>query len=157
MENKIELLAHAEFLREHAGKILRYQTERDGDTFSAAFEFSIDGATCGDWHCDVTLMQRDGSKNAEARTLSDSVSIDVTGDVATLTVLSLPLVPFEILIRPYNRRGVTPQYNTYETAIATACAHHFQGADAIYPFNYMDGVDRAGNGVIDDGRIFLCV
>ncbi|MBR4873712.1 MAG: DNRLRE domain-containing protein, partial [Clostridia bacterium] len=101
MENKIELLEHAEFLREHAGKILRYQTEQDGDTFSATFEFSIDGATCRDWHCDVTLMRRDGSKNTEARMLSDSVSIDVAGDVATLMVSSLPLVPFEILIRPY--------------------------------------------------------
>ena len=64
----------------------------------------------------------------------------------------------EILIRPYNRRGVTPQCNTYETAIATACAHHFQGADAIYLFNYMDGADHTDNGVTDDGRdLSLCM
>lgn len=45
----------------------------------------------------------------------------------------------ELLIDAYNRRGRVLQYNTYETAIATACAHHFEGADAIYLFNYMDG------------------
>ena len=44
----------------------------------------------------------------------------------------------EILIDAYNRRGRKYHYNTFETAIATACAHHFQGADAIYLFNYMD-------------------
>ncbi len=44
----------------------------------------------------------------------------------------------EILINAYNRRGKPIRYNTLETAIATACAHHFQGADAIYLFNYMD-------------------
>ena len=44
----------------------------------------------------------------------------------------------EILINAYNRRGKKIQYNTFETAIATACAHHFQGADAVYLFNYMD-------------------
>ena len=64
----------------------------------------------------------------------------------------------EILIRPYNRRGFTPPYNTYETAIATACAHHFQGADAIYLFNYMDGVDTTGKEETDDGRnLSLCL
>ncbi|MBQ8498126.1 MAG: hypothetical protein IJ489_11830 [Clostridia bacterium] len=44
----------------------------------------------------------------------------------------------EMLIDAYNRRGRKYAYNTYETAIATACAHHFQGADAVYLFNYMD-------------------
>ena len=53
----------------------------------------------------------------------------------------------EILIDAYNRRGRKYEYNTYETAIATACAHHFEGADAIYLFNYMDSAcstDDAG-------------
>lgn len=64
----------------------------------------------------------------------------------------------EILIRPYNRRGFAPQANTYETAIATACAHHFQEADAIYLFNYMDAVHTSDSLKNDDGRdISLCL
>ena len=64
----------------------------------------------------------------------------------------------EILIRAYNRSGFVPQSNTYETAIATACAHHFQGADAIYLFNYMDGVNTTGSVMTDDGReLSLCL
>ena len=64
----------------------------------------------------------------------------------------------EILIRAYNRSGFVPQNNTYETAIATACAHHFQGADAIYLFNYMDGVNTTGAVMTDDGReLSLCL
>jgi len=51
----------------------------------------------------------------------------------------------EILLRAYNRRGFAPTYNTYETAIATACAHHFQEADAIYLFNYMDALPTEGS------------
>ena len=63
----------------------------------------------------------------------------------------------EILIRPYNRRGFAPQCNTYETAIATACAHHFQDADAIYLFNYMDSADKNGTGITEDGSdMSLC-
>jgi hypothetical protein len=58
----------------------------------------------------------------------------------------------EILLRPYNRRGFVPGYNTYETAIATACAHHFQGADAVYLFNYMDTANDTGDVMTDDGR-----
>ncbi len=58
----------------------------------------------------------------------------------------------EILIGAYNRRGFVPQYNTYETAIATACAHHFQGADAIYLFNYMDALNS-----LDDREFSLCL
>ena len=49
----------------------------------------------------------------------------------------------EILIGAYRRSGFPPKYNTYETAVATACAHHFQGADAIYLFNYMDDLPKA--------------
>lgn len=49
----------------------------------------------------------------------------------------------EILIGAYRRSGFPPKYNTYETAVATACAHHFQGADAIYLFNYMDDLPEA--------------
>ena len=64
----------------------------------------------------------------------------------------------EILIRAYNRRGFVPQNNTYETAIATACAHHFQGADAIYLFNYMDGIKTSDSNLTDDGRdLSLCL
>ncbi len=64
----------------------------------------------------------------------------------------------EILISAYNRRGFTPRYNTYETAIATACAHHFQGADAIYLFNYMDALPKGDSLETDDGREFsLCL
>lgn len=64
----------------------------------------------------------------------------------------------EILIGAYNRRGFVPQYNTYETAIATACAHHFQEADAIYLFNYMDTVRTSESLKTDDGREFsLCL
>ena len=64
----------------------------------------------------------------------------------------------EILISAYNRRGFTLQYNTYETAIATACAHHFQEADAIYLFNYMDTLHSSDEMKTDDGREFsLCL
>lgn len=51
----------------------------------------------------------------------------------------------ESLIDAYNRRGRKYLYNTYETAIATACAHHFQGADAVYLFNYMDALVTEDN------------
>ncbi|MBQ3489958.1 MAG: hypothetical protein IJA86_05160 [Clostridia bacterium] len=64
----------------------------------------------------------------------------------------------EILIGAYNRRGFPFRYNTYETAIATACAHHFQGADAIYLFNYMDALQKSDSLKTDDGRDFsLCL
>lgn len=64
----------------------------------------------------------------------------------------------EILINAYNRRGFLPQYNTYETAIATACAHHFQEADAIYLFNYMDTLNMSDSLKTNDGRDFsLCL
>ena len=46
----------------------------------------------------------------------------------------------EILIDAYNRRGRKYWNNTYETAIASACAYHSMGADAIYLFNYMDAL-----------------
>lgn len=46
----------------------------------------------------------------------------------------------EILIDAYNRRGRRYLPNIYETAIASACAYDFLGADAIYLFNYMDGI-----------------
>lgn len=65
----------------------------------------------------------------------------------------------EILIDAYNRRGRKYLANTYETAIATACAHHFQGADAIYLFNYMDELDRQNSFSFcadDTYRQFLC-
>ena len=64
----------------------------------------------------------------------------------------------EILIRPYNRSGFAPTCNTYETAIATACAHHFQEADAIYLFNYMDALPDADSLKTDDGGdVSLCL
>ena len=66
----------------------------------------------------------------------------------------------EILIDAYNRRGRKYHYNTFETAIATACAHHFQGADAIYLFNYMDGLDPESLPLCanpDIYRKFLCL
>jgi len=46
----------------------------------------------------------------------------------------------EILIDAYNRRGRKYDCNTYETAVASACAYLSMGADAIYLFNYMDGI-----------------
>ena len=64
----------------------------------------------------------------------------------------------EILLRSYNRRGFVPGYNTYATAIATACAHHFQGADAVYLFNYMDAANKTDAVTTDDGReLSLCL
>ncbi|MBE6665114.1 MAG: hypothetical protein E7603_02690 [Ruminococcaceae bacterium] len=64
----------------------------------------------------------------------------------------------EILIGAYNRRGFLPQYNTYETAIATACTHHFQKADAIYLFNYMDAIKKEESLKTADGRDYsLCL
>ncbi|MBR4873585.1 MAG: hypothetical protein IKV00_07090, partial [Clostridia bacterium] len=102
MENKIELLEHEAFLREDAGKFLRYLTAKNGETdFSATFEFSVDAEKYGDWHCDVTLMRREGSCDAPALALSDSLSIAVAGNKATVTVPFLPFAPFELLIRPY--------------------------------------------------------
>ncbi len=44
----------------------------------------------------------------------------------------------EILIDAYNRRPRQFVFNTFETAIASACANLWQGADATYLFNYMD-------------------
>ncbi len=44
----------------------------------------------------------------------------------------------EILIDAYNRRGRKLESNRFESAIGTACALHFMGADAVYLFNYMD-------------------
>ena len=44
----------------------------------------------------------------------------------------------EILIDAYNRRGRKYEYNTLETAVGSACANLWQGADATYLFNYMD-------------------
>lgn len=102
MENKIELLEHEAFLREDAGKFLRCLTAKNGETdFSATFEFSVDAEKYGDWHCDVTLMRREGSCDAPALALSDSLSIVVVGNKATVTVPFLPFAPFELLIRPY--------------------------------------------------------
>ena len=46
----------------------------------------------------------------------------------------------EILIDAYNRRGRKYWNNTFETAIGSACAYLSLGADAIYLFNYMDGI-----------------
>ncbi len=44
----------------------------------------------------------------------------------------------EILLDAYNRRGRKYMFNTYETAVGSACANLFAGADAVYLFNYMD-------------------
>lgn len=44
----------------------------------------------------------------------------------------------EILIDAYNRRGRKYECNTFETAVGSACANLWQGADATYLFNYMD-------------------
>ncbi|MBQ9746725.1 MAG: hypothetical protein IJW21_07875 [Clostridia bacterium] len=44
----------------------------------------------------------------------------------------------EILIDAYNRRGRKYKAHTYETAVASACANLWQGADATYLFNFMD-------------------
>ena len=51
----------------------------------------------------------------------------------------------EILIDAYNRRGRKYWNNTYETAIASACAYHSMGADAIYLFNYMDALEPSSD------------
>ncbi len=50
----------------------------------------------------------------------------------------------EILIDAYNRRGRKFEFNTFETAIGSACANLWQGADATYLFNYMDELPSAG-------------
>ena len=97
-----ELLEHEEFLRESAGKFLNCETEKNGETaFSAKFEFAIDGTNCGDWRCDATLMQRAENKEAQVRELSDELSLRVKDNVASLSIASLPLEPFELLLRPY--------------------------------------------------------
>ncbi len=44
----------------------------------------------------------------------------------------------EILLDAYNRRGRAYEYNTFETAVGSACANFAMGADATYLFNYMD-------------------
>ena len=68
----------------------------------------------------------------------------------------------EILIDAYNRRGRKYLPNTYETAIGSACAYHFMGADAIYLFNYMDGLIPSADkddSLYSNGEIyhkFLC-
>ncbi len=52
----------------------------------------------------------------------------------------------EILLDAYNRRGRKYLFNTYETAVAASCAYLFEGADAIYLFNYMDAIQETTNG-----------
>ncbi len=52
----------------------------------------------------------------------------------------------EILMDAYNRRGRKYLFNTYETAVANSCAYLFQGADAVYLFNYMDAIQESING-----------
>lgn len=46
----------------------------------------------------------------------------------------------EILIDSYNRPGRKYMYNSFETAVGTATGYYGLGADAVYLFNYMDGV-----------------
>ncbi len=48
----------------------------------------------------------------------------------------------EILIDPYNRRGRKFIFNNFESAVGSACANLFMGADATYLFNYMDNPGR---------------
>ena len=65
----------------------------------------------------------------------------------------------EVLMDSYHRRKRKYEFNTYETAIATACAHHFQGADAIYLFNYMDVGCNEGFELCENAALyhkFLC-
>ncbi len=47
----------------------------------------------------------------------------------------------EILIDSYNRPGRKYMFNSFETAVGTAAGYFGLGADAIYLFNYMDGVN----------------
>lgn len=47
----------------------------------------------------------------------------------------------EILIDAYNRPGRKYMYNSFETAIGTAAGYYGLGADSIYLFNYMDGIN----------------
>ena len=84
--------------------------------------------------------------------------IDLWNKILRGTVVTLAAGQ-EILIDAYNRRGRKYHANTFETAIATACAHHFQGADAIYLFNYMDGLDPESLALCTNPHIyrkFLC-
>lgn len=104
MENKIELLEHKEFLRESAGKFLRYQTEKKGeDSFSADFFFEIgyepESAKSSVWNCDVSLMRREEG-GAQLCELSGKLTAASEGK-AILSLPALPRVPFELLIRPY--------------------------------------------------------
>ena len=46
----------------------------------------------------------------------------------------------EILIDAYNRPGRKYMYNSFETAVGTSAGYYGLGADAVYLFNYMDGV-----------------
>ena len=64
----------------------------------------------------------------------------------------------EILIAVYNRRPRQYAFNTFETAVASASAYHWMGADAIYLFNYMDILPTAKNPdpAISKTENFLC-
>ncbi len=107
MENKIilELLERAPFARESAGKCLSYETQKTGEaTFSADFLFAFE-AIESTFGCDVTLMQRDEGSGDLVRDLSEQISIRADGARVTLSIFSLPLEPFELLIRPYTVDG----------------------------------------------------
>lgn len=58
----------------------------------------------------------------------------------------------EILIDSYNRPGRKYMFNSFETAIGSAAGYLSMGADAIYLFNYMDGV----NGQYFNSDLPLC-
>ena len=70
-----------------------------------------------------------------------SVDNDLPIDIWKKTFRGKPVciaAGLEILLDAYNRKGRKYVFNTFETAISSACAYLYQGADAIYLFNYMD-------------------
>ena len=70
-----------------------------------------------------------------------SVNNDMPIDLWTRIFRGKPVTiaaGLEILIDAYNRRGRRYMPNCFESAIGSACANLFMGADATYLFNYMD-------------------
>ena len=148
MREVYKLVKEAEKLRGHAVQIAVRLPDTPEKALRLGFDF-FDWVEAGIVDCLIVTPRWASSDNHMPIDLWKKI---LKGKNVTLAAGQ------EILIRAYNRRGAVPQNNTYETAIATACAHHFQGADAIYLFNYMDGIKTTESNLMADGRdLSLCL
>lgn len=148
MRNVYDLVKNAEKLWGHAVKIAVRLPDTPEKSLRLGFDF-FDWVEAGLIDCIIVTPRWASSDNHMPIDLWKKI---LKGKNVTLAAGQ------EILINAYNRNGFPRHYNTYETAIATACAHHFQEADAIYLFNYMDMVRTTDSLNPDDEREFsLCL